>query len=250
MREDQKVLWTKYFKTKDIKTRNRLVEMNMPIAKKIAHRFWLYVEKKHDAEDLRSLAYMGLISAVEKYDPDRGMTFAAYAFMKVRHHMIEYSFKTTYGTSKVTLMRAFSIYKFIITRNEETGLFPTVEETCALFKIQKRTYTRALALINRINPLSIHSLGGSSDCPEDRISYNRDLTYEPYTYLRTKKPLVLYAHSEYYQAPELTREVTERVIHGNECQSDLAKEYNMSKQAINQHYLRAIAELKELKEAM
>src|SRR5512141_1984198 len=56
--------------------RNRLVERHMGLAAHIAKRF-----SRHGGteDDLRQVAMLGLVKAVDRFDPDYGVPFAAFA---------------------------------------------------------------------------------------------------------------------------------------------------------------------------
>lgn len=63
-----------------VETRNGLVEKHMRLARYVALRMWLQqMPQKLSLEDMRQDAYVGLVEAVEKNQPERG-SFGAFAF--------------------------------------------------------------------------------------------------------------------------------------------------------------------------
>jgi RNA polymerase sigma-B factor len=56
--------------------RDRLVAEHLPIARHIAHRFR---NRGQSADDLRQVAALGLVQAVDRFDPTRGSDFLAFA---------------------------------------------------------------------------------------------------------------------------------------------------------------------------
>ncbi|MEY2552650.1 MAG: polymerase sigma-B factor, partial [Ilumatobacteraceae bacterium] len=56
--------------------RNRLVERHMGLAAHIAKRF---SRPGGTEEDLRQVAMLGLVKAVDRFDPNRGVQFSTYA---------------------------------------------------------------------------------------------------------------------------------------------------------------------------
>lgn len=56
--------------------RKRIVVMYHPVAKRIAARF---LGRGPDREDLEQVAAIGLVKAVERFDPDRGIAFLRFA---------------------------------------------------------------------------------------------------------------------------------------------------------------------------
>ena len=56
--------------------RDRAIEAWLPLARHLAHR---YSGRGEPTDDLIQTATVGLIKAVDKFDPDRGVDFAGYA---------------------------------------------------------------------------------------------------------------------------------------------------------------------------
>ncbi|WP_344646584.1 sigma-70 family RNA polymerase sigma factor, partial [Winogradskya consettensis] len=56
--------------------RDRAIEAWLPLARHLAHR---YSGRGEPTDDLFQTATVGLIKAVDKFDPDRGVDFAGYA---------------------------------------------------------------------------------------------------------------------------------------------------------------------------
>jgi RNA polymerase sigma-B factor len=56
--------------------RNALVEEHIGFADFLARRF---ANRGEPLDDLRQVALVGLVKAVERFDPDRGVTFASFA---------------------------------------------------------------------------------------------------------------------------------------------------------------------------
>jgi RNA polymerase sigma-B factor len=69
-------LLSDYARTRDEAAREELVRRFLPFARSLAMRYSGGVEP---SEDLFQVASLGLVSALERYDPDRGVPFAAFA---------------------------------------------------------------------------------------------------------------------------------------------------------------------------
>ncbi len=69
-------LFEKYAKTKDIKIRNELIEKFIYIPQILSKK---YLGKGADYEDIYQVATMGLIYAIERFDPSKGFEFASFA---------------------------------------------------------------------------------------------------------------------------------------------------------------------------
>lgn len=66
----------RYRQTGDRRHRNRLVEEHRSLAHAIARR---YANRGEALEDIEQVAFLGLVKAVERFDPSRGIPFAGYA---------------------------------------------------------------------------------------------------------------------------------------------------------------------------
>ena len=62
-----------------------------PLARKIAHNYYLKYGKKYDIEDLEQVARMGILAAIRNYDPQfktKKLThYYNYAGFYIKHHL-------------------------------------------------------------------------------------------------------------------------------------------------------------------
>jgi RNA polymerase sigma-B factor len=65
--------WRRYA---DRRARDELIERFLPLARKLARR---YIPSSEPYEDLAQVASLGLVKAVERFDPDRGYAFTSFA---------------------------------------------------------------------------------------------------------------------------------------------------------------------------
>jgi RNA polymerase sigma-B factor len=69
-------LWSAFAKTRDRRLRARLVERYLPLARSIARR---YARRAVPLDDLVQVASIGLLNAVDRFDPARGFAFSSFA---------------------------------------------------------------------------------------------------------------------------------------------------------------------------
>ena len=69
-------LLIRYHRTGDLAAREELVERCLPLARDLARRY-TYTDEPFD--DLFQVASLGLIKAIDRFDPDRGAKFTSYA---------------------------------------------------------------------------------------------------------------------------------------------------------------------------
>jgi len=74
--QDAESLFAKYAETKDPKVRERLVEMHQNLVRFLAGKF---LNRGEPLEDLVQVGTIGLINAIDRFDPKRGTKFSTYA---------------------------------------------------------------------------------------------------------------------------------------------------------------------------
>ena len=68
----------------DLYERDQLISKYLPHVKRIVHRIAIHIPSSVDIDDLISAGVIGLIEAVERYDPDRDNKFITYAVFRIR----------------------------------------------------------------------------------------------------------------------------------------------------------------------
>ncbi len=74
-REDRE-LFVRYHRDGDARARDQLVERFLPLARQLARR---YQRAGEPLDDLLQVASLGLIKAIDRFDPDREIAFSSYA---------------------------------------------------------------------------------------------------------------------------------------------------------------------------
>lgn len=82
-------LWREYAETRGEQQRNCLVVHYGPLVKYVAGRFASTLPPHVDVDDLISDGTVGLVTAVERYDPARSIDFATFAIRRIRGAMID-----------------------------------------------------------------------------------------------------------------------------------------------------------------
>jgi RNA polymerase sigma-B factor len=150
-REKEREKFRLYRKTKDERLREELISEYRPLAEYLARQF---VDSGEPLEDLIQYALIGLIKAIEGYDPDRGVEFTTYAWYQIRGEISHYlrdqgkliSEPAWLQEARIKIERARNKLRQTLKREpifeelvQETGLRPEVVrrvlETEQLFKV-------------------------------------------------------------------------------------------------------------------
>ncbi|MBI4021590.1 MAG: FliA/WhiG family RNA polymerase sigma factor [Candidatus Aenigmarchaeota archaeon] len=81
--------WKEYIRTRDPVLRNQLAEHYLPLVSIIAGSLARTLPRSVDIGDLNGNGTIGLIDAVEHFDPDRGVKFNTYGSLRIRGAMLD-----------------------------------------------------------------------------------------------------------------------------------------------------------------
>jgi len=75
-RSQERRLFTRYNDAGDVHAREQLIRQCLPLARRLASR---YARPGQSIDDLQQVASIGLIKAVDRFDPNRGTAFSSFA---------------------------------------------------------------------------------------------------------------------------------------------------------------------------
>ena len=77
-------LWTEFKRTGAHDLREQLIERYLPCARAMAERTKAKLPENVDINDLYSAGLLGLMDAVNKFEPERGIRFETYCSLRIR----------------------------------------------------------------------------------------------------------------------------------------------------------------------
>jgi RNA polymerase sigma factor for flagellar operon FliA len=176
--EEEVSLWKTYRVNPNIELRNKIVLAYSWLVKSIVRRAAAVSGSYVDAEDLMSYGMLGLIKAVEKFDPDKGVTFETFATYRVRGEVIDYMRRNDWVPRGVR-KRAQEVDRASSEFLSELGRDPTEEELAKKLGINKSEISQTLSHCERFNLISfeelvqdaanIESLLASDESPEGSL---------------------------------------------------------------------------------
>jgi RNA polymerase sigma-B factor len=81
------LLFRRYQRDRDPASREALVERFLPLARKLARRFW---HSSEPYEDLVQIASLALVKAIDRFDPERGASFPSFAIPTILGELRRY----------------------------------------------------------------------------------------------------------------------------------------------------------------
>jgi RNA polymerase sigma-B factor len=122
--------FVRYHERKDAAVREELVCEFLPLARKLARR---YVRSSEPNDDLFQVASLGLVKAIDGFDPSRGPTFASFAIPTILGELRRYFRDSTWAlhVPRGAQERARAIEDSIGRFTGVLGTAPTVDEIAA-----------------------------------------------------------------------------------------------------------------------
>jgi len=87
--DETQALWREYTQKRDQATRDRLILTYAPLVKYVAGRLGSGLPAHVDENDLVSYGLLGLIGAIERFDPNRDIKFETYAIARIKGSIID-----------------------------------------------------------------------------------------------------------------------------------------------------------------
>lgn len=128
--DERAALFAEYHRTGDRNVRDRLIETNRGLAESIARR---YSRRGESDDDLRQVALLGLLKAVERFDPERGLAFSSFATPTIdgelkRHFRDQ---RWAVRVPRQTQEQALEVSRAVSTLSQSLGRSPTIDDLVA-----------------------------------------------------------------------------------------------------------------------
>jgi RNA polymerase sigma factor FliA len=166
--EDTQSLWRQYrAKPSEKALRDRLILTYAPLVKYVAGRLGSGLPAHVDDDDLISYGLLGLIGAIERYDPDRDVKFETYAIARIKGSIID-ELRAMDWVPRSVRARARDIERAIGELERKLHRAPTDEEIAAKVGISTDELEGSLTDISRSSIAALDELwsvntGGGGD---------------------------------------------------------------------------------------
>jgi RNA polymerase sigma-B factor len=156
------VLFQRYVREADPAAREELVLRFLPLAQKLARR---YRRSPASPEDLEQVASLGLVKAVDRFDPDRGSSFPAFATPTILGELRRYFRDSGWAihVPRHTQERAQAIEAAIGELTNRYGRVPTVDQIAAHLNLTSEEILDGLEAALAQGAVSLEASGGASE---------------------------------------------------------------------------------------
>jgi RNA polymerase sigma factor for flagellar operon FliA len=166
--DETQQLWLDFRRTGDQKIRDRLILTYAPLVKYVAGRLGSGLPAHVDEGDLVSYGLLGLIGAIERYDPGRDVKFETYAMARIKGQIID-ELRSMDWVPRSVRARARQIERAIGELEARLGRAPTDEEISKKLGITEEELEESLSEISRSSIAALDELwtvsgsGGGGD---------------------------------------------------------------------------------------
>ena len=236
-RHREALLFRRYGSTRDPSLREQLVKTYLPLAHTIARR---YRSPRVPLEDLVQVAAIGLMKAIDRYDPARGVAFSSYAVPTMVGEVQRHFRDHTWGVRPPRDLqeRAQRLLAANRTLGAELGRPPSAGEIAARLRVSLEDVVEALQACDARDAASLdrpRAIGEESDTFADTLG-GEDAGYE-----RVEDAITAELLMRVLDARE--REVIRLRFHDDLTQSEIGERIGCSQMHVSRLVRGAIAKL-------
>jgi len=225
----------------DTAAREQLIEHFMPLARKLARR---YARSSEPNEDLAQVASLALVRAVDRFDPERGSSFAAFAIPTILGDLRRYFRDCTWAihVPRGEQERALAVERTNERLTNLKGHPPTVQELAEYMELSTQEVLDGLQIAQSYSTLSLDAPSGSLE-DEDDCTVADTIGAEDERYELIEDDAAV---SEAVQIlPNRARRILKLRFVDDMTQSEIAKQLGISQMQVSRVLRRSIDELRE-----
>jgi len=217
--------------------REQAIEAWLPMAKRLARR---YAGRGEPLDDLLQTATIGLIKAVDRYEPERGDGFAGYAIPtilgEVRRHFRDYGWVIRVPRRLQEMRQAINDATGVLTRT--LGRSPTVADIAAHLRVSEEEVLEGLEGARAYSAISLSVPVGADGLAE----LGDTLGGEDHGYELAEANLAV--GPALARLSERQRRIVTMRFYGNLTQSQIAEEIGVSQMHVSRLLTAALAQLR------
>ncbi len=158
-------LFERWRRHQDRQARDELIQRFLPLARKLARR---YVQSSEPYEDLVQVASLGLVKAVERFDPDRGFAFSSFAVPTIVGELKRYFRDTAWAlhVDRGAQERARKITDAQQKLSSRSGRMPTVDELAQYLEMSQEEVLDGLQTAEAYGAVSLDAPMSTEDDEE------------------------------------------------------------------------------------
>jgi RNA polymerase sigma factor for flagellar operon FliA len=225
--------------------KERIIEEFVPVIKALALKVAKGINDETLIEDLISAGVLGLLEAVNKYEPEKGIKLKTYAYLRIRGAMIDELRARDYFPRSARA-KARKIERVIRELEGQLGRLPEEEEVAAYLEMEKEEYLEMLREFGNLSIVSIDEIAELTEEDRERIlRYIMEEGENPETILEIREMERIIAE-EFEKLPERQKLVLSLYYKDDLNMKEIAQVVGVTEARICQIHTQAILNLRAL----
>lgn len=238
-------LWDQYVKTRDPALREEIIVENIPLVRYILGRLTIPSLDDDAYNDLVGQGILGLIDAVDRFEPKRGLRFSTYATLRIRGCILD-ALRAMDILPRGARRRVKKIEKTVSRLRMKLGREPGVEEVASAVDLDIKAYRAALleancAVLSIDSPFDIDHNGTAlslRDFLRDDDSPNPEETVE-------RSELEQHLAIALRRLPQRTQLLLSLYYYEGLTMKEIGQVLDLSESRVSQLHARAVARLRD-----
>lgn len=173
--EEVEDLWYEYVRNGSPEIRGQLVEQYLPLVKYIAGRITGNLPQTLSWDDLFHSGVIGLIEAVDRYDPEQNVKFKTFAYPRIHGAMVDVMRRVEWGPRSLRDNHR-KIEAAIEQLTIELDEFPTDEQIAQFLNVSIDEYYKMLDNVSKRYMLSLDFFYGNEE--EENYTFEQTIEQE------------------------------------------------------------------------
>ncbi len=235
----------RYRETGDAAAREELVKRFLPLARQLARR---YQRTNEPLDDLLQVASVGLVKAIDRFDPERGTAFSTFAVPTILGELKRYFRDAGWAVHVPRGMqeRAMRLEQAVDALHRQLGRSPSTREVAAELGQSEEEVLEALEAQSAYDAVSLEQQRSSDDSDggdtyADMLA-TEETSYELVEYEATIEPALK-------ALPERDRMILHLRFSQDMTQSEIAERIGVSQMHVSRLIRQALGRLREVAKA-
>ena len=168
-------LWDDYLESHKAEARDKLLMKYLPLAKYVAGKMMATLPSSVDYDDLVSAGVIGLIGALERFDPAMGVKFETFVLPRIRGAILDELRKMDWAPRSLRA-KARKLERTVAELERELGRAVSDHEVARRLRMKSEDF---VSLLREVSSTSLVSLDGSDNEDSEHLNSMYDVIENP-----------------------------------------------------------------------
>jgi len=166
--KEEDSLWVEYRQTRNSKIREMFIKQYAPLVKYVAGKVAIGMPHNVEFDDLVGYGVFGLLDAIEKFDPDKGVKFKTYAVTRIRGAIFD-ELRSIDWVPRSVRQKTREVEETVSSLEAQLGRTATDQEIAESLNMDETEYQKTMMKISGTSILSLNDVWFSGD-ENDKVS--------------------------------------------------------------------------------